>query len=94
MCSYPSSSGILAISREADAEYSADTAQSALQSQAQALGLSADSVKAVSGIGDAAFEFTQAGSTTLGIVSGTAYIAVIGAPGASAAEAVAKLYLG
>lgn len=94
LCSYPSGTGVLAVSREGDAEYSPDTAKSALQDQAQALGLSADSVKTVNGLGDAAYEFTQDGSTTLGIVSGTAYIAVIGAPSAAAAKAVAEVFIG
>lgn len=92
MCSYPTASGrIVAISRYADSNYSADDVRGALQSQATALGGSADGVRPVSGIGDAAFEFSVAGATTLGIVSGSAYIAVIGAPGPVAALAVAKL---
>jgi hypothetical protein len=94
MCSYPDASGgILAVSDEADAGFSGDAVKSALSGQAQALGGGADSVTPVSGLGDAAFEFTQSGLTTLGIVSGSAYLAVIGAPSPAAALAVAKLVI-
>ena len=94
MCSYPEASGgVIAITDESDAEYSADDVQGALTSQVQALGGDADKVTSVSGIGDAAYEFTQDGLTTLGIVSGSAYWSVIGAPSPAAALALAKLVL-
>ena len=90
LCSYPDSNGIIAISDYRGAGYDAGTVKTALQTQLQALG-GTDAVQTVSGIGDAAFEFTHAGSTTLGVISDSSYVAVIGAPSPSAALAIAKL---
>lgn len=94
LCSYPEASGgIIAISDETNAEYAAGDVKNALNSQAQALGGSAGSVTAVPGLGDGAYEFTRSGLTTLGIVSGSAYWSVVGAPGPAAALALARLVL-